>query len=558
MQANDLPTIDIPTIDIPAKEVTTQEVTTQEVTTQEVTTQEVTTQEVTTQETPLITPRPDITYLPHQEHGIRWMIARESATADVCRGGILADDMGLGKTFQTIGLLLNSPCQFRTLIVCPPPLVATWAEELSDCRFAVQVLKGRVWVPYRETPTGSESPKSAIALKPRQKVYLTTYNKVSQYWPNSTKTFVSPAVFPRVILDEGHVIRNGASTSRWRHCMYLASRATCRWILSATPIQNGINDWNNLCRWLSIRGPTADFIDYNDVIMLRRTMADLRGDIKALPPPPIFHEHELQIPEDEAEGRLFQQLCNQFGDSGSRSGGSFATLELFMRIQQFLVHPQLYIERMREKLGRGAYPRPDWTGTATKWTAATDHIQAAITANRPVIVFCQFRQEMDMVRDFAIEHGANTWSIRGGMKIDEIRAAVTDSRAAAAANKPVVIVVQIVAGGVGLNLQFCKEIVFLSQHWNPAVVHQAVGRAVRIGQKDRVIVHTYNIVDGVLENIDRKMMGAHEEKIDTARDVCSSFYEGYLPMAVEFDTYEGEEEEADTASTKTDDPQPVS
>ena len=161
-----------------------------------------------------------------------------------------------------------------------------------------------------------------------------------------------------------------------------------------------------------------------------------------------------------------------------------------------------------------------------------------------------------MVRDFAIAAGANTWSIRGGMAIEEIRAAVADSRAAAAAQEPVVIVVQIVAGGVGLNLQFCKEVVFLSQHWNPAVVHQAVGRAVRIGQKDRVIVHTYNVVDGVLENLDRKMMDKHETKIDTARDVCSSFYEGYLPMKVEFESYEGEEDD-DTSSTKTDDPQPV-
>lgn len=55
----------------------------------------------------LVAPREGITYLKHQEVGVRWMLAREEADADVCRGGILGDDMGLGKTFQTIGLLRN-------------------------------------------------------------------------------------------------------------------------------------------------------------------------------------------------------------------------------------------------------------------------------------------------------------------------------------------------------------------------------------------------------------------------------------------------------------------
>jgi SNF2 family DNA or RNA helicase len=475
------------------------------------------------------------------------MLERERADAPLCRGGILADDMGLGKTFQTIGLLLNSPYKYNTLIVCPAPLMATWAEELSACSFAVRLLQGTSWKPYN--PSTPEKDDKA------GDVYLTSYNKVCHHWKSPTYCDVSPSKFGRIILDEGHSIRNGNGTSRWQHCMYAANPSICRWILSATPIQNGINDWNNLCRWLRVSGTQAEFPSYNDTIMLRRTMADLRTDIKALPPPPIFREHELTVPNGP-EGKLFYQLCNQLEDAFAKGGKSGVSglikLELFMRIQQFLVHPQLYIERMRAKFGRGAYPRPDWTDTATKWTAATDDIRTAIDAKRPVIVFCQFHSEMDMVRDFATKAGAAVWSIRGGMTIEETRAAVSESRAAAAADKdqkPVVLVVQIVSGGVGLNLQFCKEIVFLSQHWNPAVVHQAIGRAVRIGQSDRVVVHTYNIVDGVLENLDRKMVGAHSRKIATAKEVCSTFYQGYLPMNVEFE--EAPESETESKS-KTD------
>jgi SNF2 family DNA or RNA helicase len=110
---------------------------------------------------------------------------------------------------------------------------------------------------------------------------------------------------------------------------------------------------------------------------------------------------------------------------------------------------------------------------------------------------------------------------------------VEGAKKAAAEGKPVVVVVQIVSGGCGLNLQFCKRILFLSQHWNPAVVHQAVGRAVRIGQKAVVQVHFFSIVDEVAENLDRRMTALHGEKIESARSVCESLYEGFHVVEVE-------------------------
>ena len=89
---------------------------------------------------------------------------------------------------------------------------------------------------------------------------------------------------------------------------------------------------------------------------------------------------------------------------------------------------------------------------------------------------------------------------------------------------------QIVSGGAGVNLQFCRRVLFLSQHWNPAVVHQAVGRAVRIGQRAVVEIHMFRVVDGVMDNMDRKMVEIHLRKIGCAQEVCPSLYEGYAPL----------------------------
>ncbi len=499
--------------------------------------------------------RVGINYLDHQVTGIRWMMGRESGDAPWCRGGVLADDMGLGKTFQIIGLIKNG-ATLRTLIVCPPALYSPWREELRACGFRVH---GTV------TEVTSSSDPDAVSI------WLTTYPRLSAHYDD-----FADVGFGRVVLDEGHNIRNGETArkdetvkkirkSRFGACNDIASSATCRWIVSATPIQNGKQDWANLCKWLRVRMTPDVPMTVKEGqamaadIMLRRTMAELRDTMTAIPPAPVFHNHDLTISVGSKEGRLFQALCNQLQnamDSNTVSG--LIKLELYLRIQQFLVHPQIYIESMRAKF-KTAYPRPDWTSSATKWTAVYQEVERAITDKAPVIVFCNFRSEMDMMVAAATTAGGAVWAIRGGMGAEKIGAAVTEARAAATEGRPVVVVVQIVSGGCGLNLQFCRRVLFLSQHWNPAVVHQAVGRAVRIGQTVAVEVHTFRVVDGVLDNLDRRMAQLHLFKIGLARQYCESLYEGYEPLEDEYSeefliaTATAPEEESDSES-ETEDP----
>jgi hypothetical protein len=262
--------------------------------------------------------------------------------------------------------------------------------------------------------------------------------------------------------------------------------------------------------------------------MLRRTMAELRPVMEALPPLPRYVSHELTVPEGSKEAALFRALCDQLeGALESRAVSALMKLELYMRIQQFLVHPQMYVEAMRDKFGVGAYPRPDWSGGATKWEAFLAELRVGVEARAAQIVFCQFRREMSRVAAAAVALGATVFEIRGGIGTDRIGENVVAARAAAAAGEPVVVVVQIVSGGAGLNLQFCTRVLFLSLHWNPAVVHQAVGRAVRIGQRYVVEVHLFRVVDAVADNLDRRMVDVHLAKIGGAKEICSTLYAGY-------------------------------
>jgi hypothetical protein len=440
------------------------------------------------------------------------MLRREEEEAPFCRGGILADDMGLGKTFQMIGLIKNSAESLKTLIVCPPPLLSSWTAELRACGFEVITYIG-----------AAESSRPST----ENSIYLTSYNNLST---NAKK--LATDGFQRIILDEGHVIRNGAATARWRSCMHVAADSVCRWILSATPVQNSIADWKNTCAFLRV--DAKYYGRCAETIMLRRTMEELRETIQSLPPSPRFIPHDLHIVEPR-EVQLFQALCNQLQkaiDSSHVSG--LIVLELYLRIQQFLVHPQIYIDAMRAKF-RGGYRRPDWAGATSKWTEFEKCLRSAVADKVPTIVFCNFRDEMDRAAASASAVGAAVWSVRGGMGSEAIGESVAEARAAAEEGRPVVIIVQIVAGGVGLNLQFCRRVLFLSQHWNPAVVHQAIGRAVRIGQKAVVDVHLFRVVDDVLMNLDRRMVELHLSKVNSARSVCDSLYEGFEVIPDGFD-----------------------
>lgn len=522
----------------------------------------------------LTIPRLGIDYLPHQEEGIRWMLSREEPTASICRGGILADDMGLGKTFQTIGLLKNSPVALRTLIICPPVLVAGWTEELKACGYAVEVLIGAAWSNSRGV--AGQSPKTGDGSAEKT-VWLTTYPKASMYRQYIARGYTGDGSKPfgRIVLDEGHAIRNGKGTSRWVHCMAIGAQAECRWILSATPVQNGYNDWRNLCWWLRVTCPNSQIPEIGEIVMLRRTMDELREAIDALPAPPRFIAHDLHIPSrgptdadshgkrqrpsaKDAEARLFHALCDQLDSAmDSRSVSALIKLELYLRIQQFLVHPQIYVESMRAKFKR-AYPRPDWTGTATKWSAVMTEVRRGVVARVGQIVFCNFRQEIDRVCEEVggMDSGGMpvaVYAIRGGMGVEKVGEVVKEAREMAVAGKPVVVVVQIVSGGAGLNLQFCQRIHFLSQHWNPAVVHQAVGRAVRIGQRAVVEVHMYRVVDDVLDNLDRRMVQVHMRKIAGAREICDSLYDGYAPLT-EIPSSRDEAHEATSVTSENDEP----
>jgi SNF2 family DNA or RNA helicase len=164
---------------------------------------------------------------------------------------------------------------------------------------------------------------------------------------------------------------------------------------------------------------------------------------------------------------------------------------------------------MKKKFGE-RYAREAWTDSASKYEAFKSWAESA--EKKPTIVFTTFRTEGDLAETALRRAGYKVWNVRGGMTEshrDKVRA---ESAAAHAAGEHVAIVIQIVVGSAGLNLQHCNRVVFLSSHWNPTIVDQAIARAYRIGQTADVEVHHFLMADGAERNIDRIMAHKHGAK----------------------------------------------
>ena len=107
------------------------------------------------------------------------------------------------------------------------------------------------------------------------------------------------------------------------------------------------------------------------------------------------------------------------------------------------------------------------------------------------------------------------------MNMNEKREALEASKETLVGRQQEVLLVQLQSGGTGLNLQHCDRIVFMGPWWTAALMDQAIGRAVRIGQQNQVFVHHLVLREEMTMNIDKMMLIAAETK----RNLCAKFLE---------------------------------
>lgn len=188
-----------------------------------------------------------------QLEGLNWMMQQEKTQY---RGGLLGDEMGMGKTIQAVSLMMSDyPAGKPSLVVVPPVALMQWQSEIKD--YTDGKLKVLVYhnsnTKVKHLKKGDLESYDVIMIS--YSGLESIYRKEWKGWTRGDGIVKEDSVihsihYHRLILDEAHSIKQ-RTTGVARACFAL--RATYKWCLSGTPVQNRIGEFFSLLRFLEVR-----------------------------------------------------------------------------------------------------------------------------------------------------------------------------------------------------------------------------------------------------------------------------------------------------------------
>jgi hypothetical protein len=457
------------------------------------------------------------TYFEHQHIGIRWMLDKEingttvynrdKSVKTTVRGGLQCEDMGLGKTIQIVSTILNNKKK-KTLIVAPLAMIDTWSNICQKVGFNVYEIVNKEW-----TCMTDECAIPMHFMKMRPSVYVTNYEKIPHY------SHLFKHGYDRIVLDEAHKIRNGGG----EFAIYCRSLiAPIRWAVTGTPLVNSKKDLVSLLAFVGVPYSPLWRYDksYDDILpqlLIHRSLNSLRAIIKGAPPVPEITTKTLPFATSEEEEfytgiqGLNDAMMLKYAKDVMSSKEKF---KLLLRLRQLSVHPQVYINAKRRE--SRYYSHDDWTLPTTKVKEIKEIIASDDEEIHKYIIFCQFNEEAALIREALLEdftkiEDENILFYNGSMTQKERAAVLLHSKQS---TETTVLIIQLQAGGVGLNLQEYDRIIFVSPWWTAALMDQAIARAVRMGQTKTVKVYHLMLAaeETLAKNIDKMMNDKAEEK----------------------------------------------
>tara|TARA_B100000575_G_C23121782_1_gene649301 strand:- start:409 stop:2067 length:1659 start_codon:yes stop_codon:yes gene_type:complete len=445
---------------------------------------------------------------PHQVVGVRWLLQRELTSG--LKGGLLCDDPGLGKTIQ-IGAMMKGNPVGKTLIVVPTAVLHQWRDAMvhifGEDKVYMHVGGNRVKNVYQWYYGDSRLSFGSVVI--------TSYGMVfhpldkGSWDPEKAKTVLHDMPWDRIVLDEGHYIRN-SKTKLHQMCSKLHS--PMKWALTGTPIQNSEKDMAALLHFIGKEDPHLELENSIEEYMMRRTKRVLMEDNDTFTDYRIINHNcsfETKYEQDlydSIERDAIAEFNSMEGANGFKT--NMVLLEMILRLRQATVHPNIAVESIQKKLdaaGLEGFRWPRLEGVSTKIKAVINQIKQSSGLS---LVFCHFKAEMELIQEYLMKEKIYSELYNGSMSPSE-REEVIDkfksnkptiirrrigNRTIVTKKVPTVLLIQIKAGGVGLNLQEFSNVFIVSPDWNPSNEIQAISRSHRLGQLKKVNVHKFTLV----------------------------------------------------------------
>jgi SNF2-related domain len=382
--------------------------------------------------------------------------------AIVQRKVIIGDEMGLGKTIEALAVLthLRSKGDHHALVICPAAVVTNWVREVQS-KSALQ--PHRLHGPGRETAVRSWVRSGGVAV--------TTFDTLG--WLED-HTLVRD--LGCVVIDEAHYIKNPAAlrTQRSRRILDASDRAI---LLTGTPLENRIDEFRNLVGY--IRPDLVIEIDELAPRRFRRQVAPAylrRNQEDVLTELPELVEVDEWLPMSREDSAAYRDAV---------AAGNF------MAMRQAAASQGSKSEKVLRLI---------------------EIVEAAEANGRRIIVFSHFRNVLDQVVRAV---PGNIFGPLTGSVPAAARQVMVDQFSAA--HEGAVLVSQIIAGGIGLNIQAASVVVICEPQLKPTTEWQAIARAHRMGQLESVQVHRLLSEEGVDQRITEILARKRELFEDFAR-----------------------------------------
>ncbi|MDH2425840.1 DEAD/DEAH box helicase [Sphaerisporangium sp. TRM90804] len=396
----------------------------------------------------------------YQSFGARFALAQKRV--------ILGDEMGLGKTVQAVAVLAHLKARGAThfLVACPASVLINWTREIENR----STLKAY--------PLHGPERAAALAAWLREgDVAVTTIDSLHRLETGGE------VPLGMLVVDEAHYVKN-PEARRSKAVATWCGRTDRVLFMSGTPMENRVEEFRSLLGYLrpdlaaGVRGSDAAagaqaFRRAVAPVYLRRNQEDVLTEL-----PDLVHVDEWEA-FSPADLTAYREAVTR---------GNFMAMR------------------------RAAYAVPK---TSAKLERLVELVDEAASTGVKVVVFSYFRDVVTAVHDALADvradgHGPGGHRrvhgpITGGLSVEK-RQQVVDEFTAAPGHA--VLLGQIQAGGVGLNLQAASVVILCEPQVKPTMESQAVGRAHRMGQTRKVQVHRMLTPDSV----DQRMLDILGEK----------------------------------------------
>jgi superfamily II DNA or RNA helicase len=435
----------------------------------------------------------------YQRDGLNWLYYKWFKQ----QNAILADEMGLGKTIQVIGLLATLIQDHKCwpfLIVVPNSTCPNWRKEIKTW---VPSLRAVTYYGSAQARRLAQDNEMFIRGDPdlRCHVVITSYETMVD---DTSRRVLSKIPWAGLIVDEGQRLKSDKSQL---YEELSKMKFPFKVLMTGTPLQNNTKELFNLLQFCD-QSKNAEELEekygtlskenipeLHELIrpfFLRRTKAQV---LTFLPP---VAQIIVPVTMSVLQKKLYKSILAknpqlikaifQRDDSDEllRQTEKHSLNNILMQLRKCLCHPFIYSKAIEERTTDPDVTHRNLVDAAGKLQLLELMLPKLQKRGHRVLVFSQFLENLDVMEDFLDGLGLPHRRLDGRMSSLEKQKMIDDYNAE---NSPYfAFLLSTRSGGVGINLATADTVIIMDPDFNPHQDMQALSRAHRIGQKNKVLV----------------------------------------------------------------------